>query len=133
MLQTKEEIRTGDRLLPEPERQFRSFVPHAAQDAVDARVVSLYTSNAMRYGTAYQVISINKGEVDGMEPGMVLTLISQGRKVVDKTDGKREQVQLPDLVNGTGMVFRVFDRVSYVLLMDVRRGVLVGDKLTSPQ
>ena len=31
------------------------------------------------------------------------------------------------------MVFRVFDRISYVLVMDVRRGVLVGDKLINPQ
>ncbi|MFC4621570.1 LysM peptidoglycan-binding domain-containing protein [Comamonas nitrativorans] len=131
--QIKEEMRAGDRLLPEPARQYRSFVPHAPQDAVEARVVSLYTSNAMRYGTENQVISINKGEADGMEPGMVLSLISQGRQIVDKTEGRKETVQLPDQANGTGMVFRVFDRVSYVLVMDTRRGVTVGDKLVPPQ
>lgn len=131
--QIKEEMRAGDRLLPEPARQYRSFVPHAPQDAVDARVVSLYTSNVMRYGTENQVISINKGEADGMEPGMVLSLISSGRQMVDKTEGRKETVQLPDQANGTGMVFRVFDRVSYVLVMGIRRGVLVGDKLTNPQ
>ncbi|VUZ26956.1 Uncharacterised protein [uncultured Comamonas sp.] len=131
--QIKEEMRAGDRLLPEPARQYRSFVPHAPQDAVDARVASLYTSNAMRYGTENQVISINKGEADGMEPGMVLSLISSGRQMVDKTGSRKETVQLPDQANGTGMVFRVFERVSYVLVMDIRRGVLVGDKLTNPQ
>jgi len=131
--QIKEEMRAGDRLLPEPARQYRSFAPHAPQGEVEARVVSLYTSNAMRYGTENQVISINKGELDGMAPGMVLSLISQGRQMVDKTDGRKEKVQLPDQANGTGMVFRVFDRVSYVLLMDIRRGVVVGDKLTNPQ
>ena len=96
-------------------------------------MVSLYTSNALRYGTENQVVSINKGEVDGMEPGMVLSLISQGRQMLDKTEGRKDTVQLPDQANGTGMVFRVFDRISYVLVMDVRRGVLVGDKLINPQ
>ncbi len=100
---------------------------------MEARVVSLYTSNALRYGTENQVVSINKGEVDGMEPGMVLSLISQGRQMLDKTEGRKDKVQLPDQANGTGMVFRVFDRISYVLVMDVRRGVLVGDKLILPQ
>ena len=131
--QVKEEMRPGDRLLPEPPRQYHSFTPHAPADPVEARVVSLYTSNALRYGTENQVVSINKGEVDGMEPGMVLSLISQGRQMLDKTEGRKDKVQLPDQANGTGMVFRVFDRISYVLVMDVRRGVLVGDKLINPQ
>lgn len=129
----KEEIRANDRLLPEPPRQFRSFVPHAPVDMVDARVVGIYTSNAMRYGTQHQVVSINRGEQDGMQPGMVLSLITQGRQLVDKTDPQRATVQLPDQANGTAMVFRVFDRVSYVLVMDVRRGVQVGDRLQNPQ
>lgn len=131
--QAKEEIRAGDRLLPEPERQFNSFTPHAPLDDVQAHVVSIYTSNALRYGTQHQVVSINKGEYDGIAPGMVLSLISKGEQVVDKTASRRETVQLPDQHNGTAMVFRVFDRVSYVLVMDVRRGVLVGDKLVNPQ
>ena len=64
---------------------------------------------------------------------MVLSLISQGRQMLDKTEGRKDTVQLPDQANGTGMVFRVFDRISYGLVMDVRRGVLVGDKLINPQ
>ena len=130
--QVKEEIRAGDRLLPEPPRQYLSFVPHAPAEDVQAHVVSIYTSNAMRYGTQHQVIAINLGEADGMEPGMVLSLITKGMRVVDKTDPQRAKVQLPDQANGTAMVFRVFDRVSYVLVMDVRRGVQVGDRLGSP-
>jgi hypothetical protein len=30
------------------------------------------------------------------------------------------------------MVFRTFDRVSYALILEARRGVEVGDSLTSP-
>ena len=129
----KEEVRANDRLLPEPPRQYHSFVPHAPAEDVEARVVGLYTSNAMRYGTQHQVVSINKGEQDGMQPGMVLSLITQGQQLVDRTDPERATVQLPDQANGTGMVFRVFDRVSYVLVMNTRRGVQVGDRLHNPQ
>jgi hypothetical protein len=31
------------------------------------------------------------------------------------------------------MVFRTFDRVSYALLLEIRSGVRVGDRLVNPQ
>ncbi|MEG3003042.1 MAG: LysM domain-containing protein [Comamonas sp.] len=133
ILRTKEEIRAGDRLLPEPARSFNSYSPHAPQAPVEARVVSLYASTAVRYGAPNQVAVINKGLLDGMENGHVLALVSQGQRIKDKTSATQDWVQLPDEENGAAMVFRIFDRVSYVLLMDVHRGVQVGDKLVTPQ
>lgn len=129
---TKEEIRAGDRMLPEPPRQFSNFVPHAPSFELQAHVVSIYGSTSVRYGTQHQVVAINKGVQDGVNPGMVLSLITKGRKIVDKTDASRPTVQLPDEENGLGMVFRSFDRVSYVLIMDIQRGVQVGDILLNP-
>ena len=130
---TKEEIRAGDRLLPEPPRGYSSYTPHAPEGHVEARVVSLYGSTAVRYGGPQQVAVINKGLLDGITNGHVLALVSQGRRMVDKTSTRKETIQLPDEENGAAMVFRVFDRVSYVLLLDVHRGVQVGDKLVTPQ
>ena len=129
----KEEIRPGDRLLPEPARQYLSYVPHAPQTAVQAHVVSIYGSTSVRYGTQYQVVAINKGSQDGMAPGMVLALMTTGQTLVDKTDPQRATVQLPNEENGLAMVFRSFDRVSYALIMDIQRGVQVGDLLATPR
>ena len=129
----KEEIRPGDRLLPEPARQYLSYAPHAPQTAVQAHVVSIYGSTSVRYGTQYQVVAINKGTQDGMAPGMVLALMTTGQTLVDKTDPQRATVQLPNEENGLAMVFRSFDRVSYALIMDIQRGVQVGDLLATPR
>nr|WP_314704693.1 LysM peptidoglycan-binding domain-containing protein [uncultured Comamonas sp.] len=129
----KEEIRPGDRLLPEPARQYLSYAPHAPQTAVQAHVVSIYGSTSVRYGTQYQVVAINKGTQDGMAPGMVLALMTTGQTLVDKTDPQRATVQLPSEENGLAMVFRSFDRVSYALIMDIQRGVQVGDLLATPR
>ena len=133
VLKAKEEIRAGDRLLPEPPRQYLNFVPHAPATDITAHVVSLYGDTSVRYGTQYQVVAINKGLQDGVQPGMVLALMSKGSKVVDKTDPQRPHIQLPDEENGLAMVFRSFDRVSYALIMDIQRGVQVGDTLTNPR
>ncbi len=128
----KTEMRAGDRLLPAPERTYMNYAPHAPQSAVKAHVVSLYGDQAVRWAANNQVIAINKGMQDGMDVGTVLELTRRGVRIVDKTGDKKEEVQLPDERNGHAMVFRTFDRVSYALILEARRGVEVGDSLTSP-
>ena len=129
----KEEIRAGDRLLPAPERAFTSYTPHAPEIEVDARVVSIYGSSAVSYAAQNQVIAINMGSQDGIEPGHVLALQTRGQRIKDKTDDAKATIKLPSESNGTAMVFRTFDRVSYALLLEIQTGVRVGDRLVNPQ
>lgn len=128
----REEIRVGDRLLPEPPRQFTSYAPRAPGQPVDARVVSVYGS-AVRYAAQNQVVVINRGTRDGLENGHVLALLKAGERVVDKTDEARPTLRLPDERNGLVMVFRPFDRVSYALVLEITDGVKVGDRLVNPR
>jgi len=130
---SKEEIRAGDRLVPEPPRQFRSYVPHAPSAPVEARVVAIY-GDSVRYAGQSQVVAINKGRKDGIENGDVLALLSTGAKIRDKTVSDRgELIKLPDERNGLAMVFLPFDRVSYVLVMQIVSPVQIGDKLINPR
>lgn len=133
IVSSKEEIRTGDRLVPEPPRQFRSYVPRAPAVPVDARVVAIY-GDSVRYAGQSQVVAINKGLQDGIENGDVLALLSTGAKIRDKTVSEHgELIKLPDERNGLAMVFLPFDRVSYVLVMEITRPVQVDDKLINPR
>ena len=129
----KEEMRAGDRLLPAPERGFSNYVPHAPQGAVDARVVSLYGSGAVAYAGSNQVIAINRGAQDGMQPGVVLRLLTRGERIKDKTDERRDMVSLPSESNGVAMVFLTFQRVSYALILQSQQAVRVGDRLVNPE
>lgn len=132
IIRSKNEIRAGDRLLPSPEQQYLSYVPHAPRQAVDAAVVSIYGDSVGYNAAQNQVIAINKGARDGMDIGAVLELVSKGNVIVDKTSPSRDRVKLPDEANGYAMVFKVFDRVSYALITTAQRGVNVGDGLQSP-
>lgn len=131
IVDAKEEIRVGDRLLPEPPQTFQSYVPHAPSSPVDARIVSVYGS-AVVNAAQNQVVSINKGIQDGMESGHVLAILKDGARLVDKTDIAQPQIKLPDERNGLLMVFRTFERVSYALILDITSGVKVGDHLVNP-
>ncbi len=128
----KEEIRVGDRLLPEPDRVLTSYAPRAPATAVDARVVSIYGSS-VRTAAQNQVVAINRGSKDGMESGHVLAIQKAGARIIDKTDAARDPLRLPDERNGLLMVFRTFDRVSYGLILEITEGVRVGDRLVNPR
>jgi hypothetical protein len=131
IVEAKEEMRVGDRLLPEPPRQLLSYVPHAPANPVDARIVSVYGS-AVVNASQNQVVTINRGTRDGMESGHVLAILKAGARLIDKTDATLPQIKLPDERNGLLMVFRTFERVSYALVLDISSGVKVGDRLVNP-
>jgi nucleoid-associated protein YgaU len=128
----KEEMRVGDRLLPEPPRQLQTYTPRAPIGKVEGRIVSVY-GNAVVNAGQNQVVAINKGTADGMEPGIVLAILSDGARVVDKSDEARPVMKLPDERNGLLMVFRTFERLSYALILEITDGVRVGDRLVSPR
>ena len=127
----KEEIRVGDRLVPEPPPDIQSYTPHAGKGSVQARVVSVYGS-AVANAAQNQVVVINKGLADGLKPGQVLSVLNDGARLIDSTDPQKTQIKLPDERNGLVMVFRPFDKVSYALILEITRGVKVGDRLQNP-
>lgn len=131
IVSAKEEMRVGDRLLPEPERELSTFVPRAPTTAQTGQIVSVY-GNAVTYAAQNQVVTINRGRAHGMERGNVLALLSQTSQVTDKTDDARPELRLPGERNGLMMVFRTFDQVSYALVLQITDGVKVGDRFTNP-
>ncbi|MBC7919232.1 MAG: LysM peptidoglycan-binding domain-containing protein [Rhodoferax sp.] len=128
----KEEMREGDRLLPEPPRQLQTFNPRAPDSKMTARIVSVY-GNAVANAGQNQVVTINRGKLDGMEPGHVMAILKDGARAIDKQDSSRPLMKLPDERNGLLMVFRTFDRLSYALVLEITDGVQVGDRLISPR
>lgn len=133
ILDAKEEMWVGDRLLPEPPRQSLSYVPHAPQGPVDAGIVSVY-GNALVMAGQYQVVTINKGTADGMQPGHVLTILTDGRMYKDRSQsGEGARIKLPNERNGTLMVFRPFERVSYALVLQATHVIRVGDRVANPR
>ncbi|MGH6627436.1 MAG: LysM peptidoglycan-binding domain-containing protein [Burkholderiaceae bacterium] len=132
IVSAKEEMRTGDRLLPEPPRQLTSYMPRAPQAETQGRIVSVYGS-AVHNAAQNQVVVINRGTSDGIESGHVLAIVKDGQRLVDRTDPGRVQIKLPDERNGLLMVFRPFERLSYALILEITDGVKIGDRVINPR
>ncbi len=129
----KEEMRVGDRLVPEPPRQLLSYTPRAPEQPIDGSIVSVYGDAVAMVGQN-QVVVISRGTQDGIESGHVLAILKTGPVIVDRSlPGERTAVKLPDERTGLLMVFRAFDRLSYALVLEINDTVQVGDKVTNPR
>ncbi len=133
IVSNKEEMRAGDRLLPDPKREFATYVPRAPLTNIEGvRVMSIYGNAVLRAGQN-TVISLNKGAANGMEVGHVFAIMKDGRTMTDTTATPQQEIKLPNERNGLAMVFRTFEKVSYALILQVNDGVKVGDRLISPR
>ncbi|WP_058087004.1 LysM peptidoglycan-binding domain-containing protein [Aquabacterium parvum] len=126
----RQEAGTGDRLAPVPPRDFDNIAPHAPKDPVGGQIVSIY-GESLTAGQN-QIVALNRGSRDGLDRGTVLALWRDGATVRDTTTDTKELIKLPDERHGLLFVFRVFDRMSYALILNVQEPVKAGDRFTQP-
>ena len=119
-----------DRLVAVPQQTVMNYVPHAPEKPVEAKIVAIY--GGVTHAGQNRVVPINRGSKDGVDVGTVLKLYRAGKTIEDPTDNKNE-VKLPDEEYGTLFIFRVFDNISYGLIMEVRDAAHVGDIARSPE
>ncbi len=76
------------------------------------------------------VVVLNRGAANGLILGNVLAIHKSGSIVRDRIAGER--VQLPSERAGLLMIFRIFDRMSYGLVLRTEEPLRVGDQVTNP-
>jgi LysM repeat protein len=130
MTSMRQEAGVGDRLAPVPQRDYAAYVPHAPAQAINGRIITIY-GEAISAGQN-QIITLNRGMRDGIERGHVMALWRAGSMAVDTTDKSRPLMKLPDERIGTLIVFRVFERVSYALILQSEDPVKPGDRFSQP-
>jgi hypothetical protein len=126
----KEEIARGDRLVPAPEPEIISYVPHRPEQDVSARVLGIY--GGLREGGANSVVALNVGKNDGMEIGHVVALYRKRVSLDVDDSGRRTETPVPDERYGLAFVFRVFNGISYALVVESSKAVIVGDTARNP-
>ena len=126
-----QEVGIGDKLVPAGKPEVPSYAPHAPSSPVQGRVIALY-GGGTKLGEAggSTVISINRGKEQGLEIGHVVALYRPGALVAER--GSTVPLTLPNDRYGLAFVFRVFDRVSYALVMKVSKPVSPLDIVQNP-
>jgi len=137
----KEEIVDGDRLIPAPRGQLMSYAPHAPTRPVQGQIIAT-DRDATEAGRGW-VVTLDKGSRDGLDVGTVLAInrvvppIPDPRPVIRPPYEPRvfepeRWLNVPDERIGLLFVFRVFDRVSYALVLNTTDPVVVGNIVRNP-
>ena len=127
----------GDRLIAQEGDVPLTFTPHAPKGQVDGQIIAI-ADEATEVGQ-YQVVVLNRGDRHGLTAGAVLAVDQRGEVVQDvwnrRPFGKDPHgavVELPYERAGTLIVFKVFDRVSYGLVIGARGPMQVADRVYNP-
>ena len=134
IISARQEIGRGDRLVSVGAPHANNYLPHAPQNALSGRVLSVF--GGLREAGRNSIVTLNRGARDGIENGHVLALYRLGSTVEDKTAGDSARsenvITLPNERYGLVFVFRTFDRVSYALVMESSRSVTTNDLVQKP-
>jgi hypothetical protein len=124
------EIYKGDHFAQAVTGYASNYLPRAPSKEINATVISIYGGVVQAGQNA--VITLNKGRRDGLENGHVLALFQKGEVMRNPNFFQRNYV-LPDMRYGLVFVFRVFDKVSYALVMQTRLPVQILDRASTPE
>jgi hypothetical protein len=151
IIKSNQEINRGDRLMPAGNATLPQYSPRAPEKQVKGNVISVV--GGVSETAQYSIVVLNLGARESMEVGHVLSVQTGGEVVSTDTsdngsrwslksmlpaewrtgpDGVPPEVRLPTERNGLLVVFRVFDRVSYALVMSSKRPLKIGDTVQTP-
>lgn len=136
IISASQEISNGDRLIATRPENLKAYVPRSPATFIRGRIIGLYNGISTSETGRDAIVTINKGKRDGIEDGHVLSIARAGNTIVDPQSTKSRDAaptfRLPDERYGTLYVFRVFDAVSYALVMDSSRPVAPADIVHTP-
>jgi len=162
VVKSAQEINRGDRLAPARENTFPSFIPHAPGTQIHGvimavnggvselgqfQVVALNRGSRDGIEVGHVLATMRRGEpIDGYRHttymGWKLPLMSPNPVVPEPpghhvgnekaADASHGTVRLPDERTGLVLVFRVFQKMSYGIIMRATRPIYVGDVVQTP-
>ena len=128
----------GDVLIAETGNQTADFLPHPARQPIDGRIIAV-VDNVLLAGQ-YEVAALNRGSDDGLDRGTVLT-IDEAQQVVDdhcaSIDGSStcfsgHTTKLPVESEGSVLVFKTYQKMSYALILSSTIPVHISDHVRNP-
>jgi len=141
LLKTSREVLIGDRLLPTDKAAIdQQYFPRLPDDYVDGKIISLF--DAISSIAKYQIAVINRGSNNNLQVGHLLATYQAGgyardrfldRTSRDRGDEDKLEILLPDERSGIMMLFKVFDEVSYGLILKSTRSISKLDRVDKPR
>lgn len=128
VIQSTGEISIGDHLLPLEQDQFDPQLFPTIPGSVVSGEIMAVEGGVSQIGVL-DVVAINRGHDAGLAIGHLLAIMEAGEEVRDRVEGGT--VKLPDEQAGMLMVFKVYDRMSFGLVLESEKSLVVGHQVTN--
>jgi len=126
------EVLVGDHLVRAPKAAFVNYVPRRPEEDLRGKIIAVY--QGIDGAAQYSTVAINLGARNRIEPGLVFGIYKKGNTItIADAAGKKRETQLPTEQAGSLFVYRVFDKVSYALVLDSLGALYVGDSVATPE
>jgi hypothetical protein len=146
VLDVKQEIRQGDRLIPAADGQTLPafFMMRKPETALSGTIID--STSEMREFSSWDIVVLNKGLQDGVKAGYMFAISRQSPTVVDSSRGPvytsdatkyqkimgsidGERIEMPKEQIGELMVFKVAERTSFAIVTGTKKPIRVGDSI----
>jgi hypothetical protein len=137
--ETSREVLQGDKLLPANVDIGDDFVISTPENkGLLGQIIAVV--DGVHVAGKYQVVALNRGKKHGLVPGNALAVFYRGEQVHDRYDrqdwtaftANYNKVRLPDERSATVLVFQVYDRMSYALVVESSQVIRMGDFVANP-
>ena len=144
LIDTTRETLQGDKVLTSDLDVPLNFMLRAPRNQVHGRIIAVVDGTELI--GQYQIVVINRGKRHGIDAGHVLAIDQAGQTVHDVYGNQNSfthylggvgislspKVKLPDEREGTLLVFKSYDRVSYALVVGASDAIHVQDIVHNP-
>lgn len=126
---TNQEVRIADRLMSFADEEVSAtFYPKAPEGEVDGLIIAV--EGGVAHIGAFDVVVINRGSRENIQTGDVLAVNKAGEQVKDRI--ARDSVTLPSERAGLLIVFKVFEKVSFGLVVGADSPLSLLDEVANP-
>jgi hypothetical protein len=152
IVSVRQEILVGDYLIPTPPTDQPRYIPRAPEAQIDAIIMTL--PSGVQEAAKTSVVTLNRGSKHGVELGHVLAIYKQAQPFANPRykdspmnwphmvfpggfppvqSAEPKTLTIPEERIGLVFVYKVFDHVSYGLVMNTgKEPVTVGNRIKNP-
>lgn len=134
IVSAKQEIILGDVVTMEPRQVLKKYPLQYSLIAITGTIIDL--AGKKEEASLYSTVTLDKGKMDGVQPGHVFLLHNTSRSpsmfAMDKPGPHhwlRDTNQTAPLAAAT--IFLVYDHISYGMITDSRGSIFIGDQGTT--
>jgi len=122
-------FRKGDKLLTQNSSMVaEAVVTKVHKGAIDGAIIKV--ENNLRTAGVMDIVALNRGQASGLQPGSLLNVYEMGDFI--STADIEEPIKLPDRNIGKLMVFSVYGKMSFGIILQASQQITAGNLVRNP-